>query len=207
MSEYRAMRDRCHRLLAQLDVRPPVTLGDLVAAVARHHGSRITLVPAELPTDKAFGATGSDASGEVVVYQQHTTTSHQALIVLHELAHILAQHPRQRIQPTAAVVEAASERLAALPESMLHLVLGTATAREELEQARPGLLDDLRAAARPDAEAPVVAPEDVAGSLYDDQAEWEAETMATIMLEWLTAAEVVPVTVTGRRLHAAMGDI
>ncbi|MBB5157481.1 hypothetical protein [Saccharopolyspora phatthalungensis] len=211
MTNYDAMHQRCREILARLDVRPPVPLRMLVQAVARAHGRPITLVPADLPVDAPFGATGTDDSGEVVVYQRNTTASHQLVIVLHELAHILAQHPRKTIQPSVADVR---EDLNMLPEAMLHLVLGTGPAgatavSDELQQARPGLLDELRASAEgSSSEALSVHPEQVAGaSLYDDIAEWEAETMGTIMLSWLTDRSVYPVSPTDARLRLTLGDI
>lgn len=204
----RAMQKRCSRLLAQLHVQPPVTLRELVGAISEHVGYPITLAPADLPVDAAFGATGSDGSGDVVVYQRNTSTSHQLVIVLHELAHILAGHPRQPVTPPP--IEQVSQRLSNLPESMLHLVLGTdqpTPASTELDDARPGLLDELREAAQNTTDpAPALRPEEVTGGLYDDQAEWEAETMATIMIDWLTSTAVYPVSPRLRRLHATMGD-
>lgn len=197
--------------LASLQVRPPVSLQTLVEAVAAVHGRPITLAPADLPVDAAFGATGTDEGGEVVVYQRHTAPSHQAVIVLHELAHILAQHPRKQIQPQ---VEDVRGYLDLLPESMLHLVLGTGengptAVSAGLEQARPGLLDELREVAQdPQRPAPTVQPDHLAGaSLYDDDAEWEAETMGTIMLSWLTDRSAYPVSPTDQRLRMTFGDI
>ncbi|GAA2798727.1 hypothetical protein [Saccharopolyspora taberi] len=210
MTDYDAMHRRCRNLLAQLDVRPPVPLRTLVEAVARVHGRPITLAPADLPVDSAFGATGTDTTGEVIVYQRNTAASHQLVIVLHELAHILAEHPRKKIEPK---VEDVRDDLNMLPESMLHLVLGTGEngatpVSDELEQARPGLLDELRSSAQEaGSTAPSVHPDEVAGSLYDDVAEWEAETMGTIMLSWLTDRSVYPVSPTDQRLRRTLGDI
>ena len=211
MTDYDAMHQRCRDLLAQLNVRPPIPLRTLVEAVARVHGRPITLAPADLPVDSAFGATGTDPTGEVVVYQRNTAASHQLVIVLHELAHILAGHPRKKIAPK---VEDVREHLNMLPESMLHLVLGTGDTgatpvSDKLEQARPGLLNELRASAQePGGPAPSVHPDEIAGAtLYDDDVEWEAETMGTIMLSWLTDRSVYPVSPTDQRLRMTLGDI
>ncbi|MCI2420096.1 hypothetical protein MOQ72_21880 [Saccharopolyspora sp. K220] len=211
MTDYDAMHQRCREILAQLDVHPPVPLRTLVDAVARAHGRPITLVPADLPVDAPFGATGTDEVGDVVVYQRNTTASHQLVIVLHELAHILARHPRKTIQPSVTDVR---EDLNMLPESMLHLVLGTGPAgttpvSDELQHARTGLLDELRASAEAStsSEALSVRPQQVTRSLYDDIAEWEAETMGTIMLSWLTDKSVYPVSPTDARLRHTLGDI
>ncbi len=211
MTDYDTMHQRCRALIARLDIHPPVPLRGLVQAVARVHGHPISLAPADLPVDAAFGATGSDGTGELIVYQRNTAASHQLVIVLHELAHILAEHPRHTIEPS---IEEARGHLDLLPESMLHLVLGTGPhgatpASDALEHARPGLLDELRASAHDSAATALsVHPEEVAGaSLYDDAAEWEAETMGTIMLSWLTDRAVYPVSPTDARLRHTLGDI
>lgn len=209
--DYDAMEQRCREYLAQLDVQPPVPLSVLVEAVARVHGRPITLTPADLSVDSAFGATSGDARGDVIVYQRRTAASHQLVIVLHELAHILAGHKRRRIVPEIADV---AERLNALPEGMLHLVLGSgaegpSAVSDTLENARPGLLDELRDAARDPGAAPLrVESDEIAGaSLYHEHDEWEAETMATIMLSWLTDRSLHPVSPTDERLRMTWGDL
>lgn len=207
--EYTAIRERCRTELARLEITPPVPLSHLVEAVARLNGQPITLAPADLPIDSAFGATASDTSGDIITYQRRASASHQLVIVLHELAHILLRHERHTVEPDLHQVQ---QNLDALPPEMLHLVLGTSPddtyVSGTLDEARQGLLDDLRTAAEsPHPTAPTVHADDVGGGLYSDTDEWEAEAMGTMMMSWLTDRNVYPVSSTDARLRITFGDV
>lgn len=212
-ADFSVARKRCEHLLSQLDLDPPVTLQDLVAAVGHYRQRTITLTPAVLPARGAFGMTGGDEYGDVVLFQRDTSPSHQLLIILHELAHILANHPRKLVAVSDTAIRAASSKLTSLSEDMLHLVLGddgdqSSPAQQALATARPSLLDELRtAASSPDAPPPEVDPYTAPEALYEQEDEWEAETMATLMLSWVSQQERGhTLNGPGSRLRASLGE-
>lgn len=210
-----APRSQCAAMLHRLGLRPPLTLADLLAATSTHLGRRIRVVPEALPLDGLFGATTTDAGVEVIRYQSRTSVTHQLLIILHELVHILMDHPRQHVPVNPAEI---STRLPQIPPAVLHLVLGgeagaaaaETPAAQALTAARPDLFAEFRAALEaqvnnPSRTSPTALP-DVSAALYGEYVEWEAETMATIMMEWLSADPSGRATPRSRRVHASLGD-
>ncbi|MCX5535157.1 hypothetical protein OG785_31970 [Streptomyces sp. NBC_00006] len=92
-SGVRDLERRIRRLLRSLDVQPPLSVPDLCAALTRRRGRPIELRAFPLPSDGPLGAWLEMAVADVIVFQQETTSYHQDHIVLHELGHILADHP------------------------------------------------------------------------------------------------------------------
>lgn len=210
-----APRSQCAALLQRLGLHPPLTLADLLAASSAHLGRRIRVVPGSLPLDGLFGATTTEAGVEVIRYQSRTSVTHQLLIILHELVHILMDHPRRRVPVNPADISA---RLPLIPPAVLHLVLGGGadTAVADTPAARaltatgPGLFEDFRAVLEAHVDrtggTPQTAVPDVSAALYGEYVEWEAETMATIMMEWFSTDLRGRLTPRSRRVHASLGD-
>lgn len=81
------------RLLRSLDVRPPLSVPDLCEALSRQRGRPIELRAFSMRSDGPLGAWLETATADVIVFQKETTSHHRDHIVLHELGHILADHP------------------------------------------------------------------------------------------------------------------
>src|SRR5258708_1666427 len=78
-----------------LDLRPQLDHRELARRLGERRGKPIHLMAsAELPPSAAFGITGGDDTQDVVLYEARTSTTSQLLIILHELAHIILEHPR-----------------------------------------------------------------------------------------------------------------
>jgi len=88
-----ALRRRCRRLLRELDVRPPLDVRDLCDRLAARRGKPIRLVPYPIEIPGPFGLWFATDSADFIVYQQETTKPHQNHIILHELGHMIAEHP------------------------------------------------------------------------------------------------------------------
>ncbi|MFC0544698.1 hypothetical protein [Kutzneria chonburiensis] len=88
-----ALRRRCRRLLRELDVRPPLDVRDLCDRLAARRGKPIRLVPYPIEIPGPFGLWFATDSADFIVYQQETTRPHQNHIILHELGHMIAEHP------------------------------------------------------------------------------------------------------------------
>jgi len=89
----RALRKRCRRLLRDLDIRPPLDVRELCRRLAEQRGRPIRLVPYPIRVPGPFGLWIMTETDDVVFYQQETTPPHQDHIILHEIGHIIADHP------------------------------------------------------------------------------------------------------------------
>ncbi|MDQ8708235.1 hypothetical protein RCO28_38120 [Streptomyces sp. LHD-70] len=89
----RDLERRIRRLLRSLDVQPPLSVPDLCTALARRRGRRIELRAFPLQSGGPLGAWLETPNADVIVFQKETTPHHQDHIILHELGHILADHP------------------------------------------------------------------------------------------------------------------
>ena len=89
----RKLRKRCRTLLRELDVRPPLDVRELCARLARQRGRPIRLVDHPIKVPGPFGLWFMTESMDVIFYQQQTTRPHQDHIILHEIGHIIAEHP------------------------------------------------------------------------------------------------------------------
>jgi hypothetical protein len=92
-SSGRGLRKRCRTLLRELDVRPPLDVRDLCARLARRRGRPIRLVAHPIKVPGPFGLWFMTASMDVIFYQRETTRPHQDHIILHEIGHLVADHP------------------------------------------------------------------------------------------------------------------
>jgi len=160
------LRKLCQRQLRELDLHPPLDVELLRERLGQHRGRPIIIAASEeLSGRRKFGFTWDDPSADAVLimYDARTTWAHQMMIILHELAHLICGHSGTAIDHSYRV-EHAREFQEISPHALAE-VLGSAppgrTRRGHRSQPR------LRA------------------TLYDEPAEWEAETMATIMSGWV----------------------
>ena len=89
----RRLRKRCRALLRELDVRPPLDVRELCERLARQRGRPIRLVAHPIKVPGPFGLWFMTATMDVIFYQRETTRPHQDHIILHEIGHIIADHP------------------------------------------------------------------------------------------------------------------
>jgi hypothetical protein len=160
------LRKLCQRNLRELGLTPPLEVEQLRVALGLRRGRPILIAPSdELAGRRKFGFTWDDPSADAVLimYEARTTWTHQMMIILHELAHLICEHPGAAIDHSYRADH--GREFQEISPFALAQVLGTApprkSKRERKRQTRLG------------------------ASLYDEPAEWEAETMATIMSEWV----------------------
>lgn len=89
----RRLRRRCRALLRELDVRPPLDVRELCRRLAGQRDRPIKLVAHPISVPGPFGLWFNTTSMDVIFYQRETTRPHQDHIILHEIGHIIAEHP------------------------------------------------------------------------------------------------------------------
>ena len=160
------LRKLCQRTMRELELRPPLDVELLCEALGRHRGRPIIVVPSdELSGRRKFGFTWDDPSEEAVLimYESRTTWTHQMMIILHELGHLICGHPGTAIDHSYRTDHA--REFQEISPLALAEVLGSVPPRPR--KRRRGRRISL------------------AASLYDEPAEWEAETTATILSGWV----------------------
>ncbi|MGW5706617.1 toxin [Amycolatopsis japonica] len=80
-------------MVGQLVVPDSCDVLQLCAQVGEQRGRPIALLPLPMAASGACGLWMSGSSTDYVCYERDTTPVHQAHIVLHELGHILCEHP------------------------------------------------------------------------------------------------------------------
>lgn len=166
MSE-RALRQRCRRLLRQLDVRPPLDVTEMCGRLGTLQGRPIYLLEHPLPASGPFGVWLSMPAVDYIVYQEQTSRPHQVHIILHELGHLIAEHR------------------------------GDEQGDGVLQMSYPDIdLDIVRRA--------------LLRNSYDRAQERDAETVATIILEWASVldplAPRLSPSLAAQRLQSSLGD-
>lgn len=167
----------CKSTLQSLGLRPPLDVDLLRERLGERRGKPIDLVlTANLTGRQTFGITASKpgAPSDVILVESQTTWAHQQLIVLHELAHMICDHPSAAIDHSYRAHQV--DQYQTISPEAVAAVLGT-------RPVRPGK------------------------SLYDNPMEWEAETMATIMINWVPGCGSRAVEPPSDPLEAALGDI
>ncbi|HEV3355462.1 MAG TPA: hypothetical protein VG247_01645 [Pseudonocardiaceae bacterium] len=163
----RELRRRCRRLLNELDIRPPLDVTELCRKLGEQRGKPIRLVEHPIPVPGPFGVWIATESADYILYQQHTSRSHQDHIVLHEIGHMIAGHRGE----------------------------------EQENELIEGLL--------PGAE-PSAVRRALSRTSYDNEHELEAETVATIILEWASVLDRVvgraSSDATAAKMGTALGD-
>jgi Zn-dependent peptidase ImmA (M78 family) len=76
-----------------LKIQPPLDVRQLCERLAELRGRPIRLLAQKIPANGPFGVWLAGKDADVIVYQEQTTPSHQDHIILHELGHMLAEHP------------------------------------------------------------------------------------------------------------------
>ncbi len=176
----RELRRRCRRLLNELGIRPPLDVLELCRKVGEQRGRPIRLIAHRIPVPGPFGAWIATGQADYIVYQQDTSKPHQRHIILHELGHMLAGH-----------------RTTAEDDSLVAALTPDAAPPGDLRERYPDL-----------------EPESVRQALrrtsYDTDHEREAETVATIILEWASVLDrVAPKPsdeATAQRIETALGE-
>ncbi|HJP80120.1 MAG TPA: hypothetical protein VJ914_37965 [Pseudonocardiaceae bacterium] len=167
----RELRRRCRRLLNELDIRPPLEVTELCRKLGEQRGRPIRLVEHPIPVPGPFGVWIATETADYILYQQHTSRSHQDHIVLHEIGHMIAGHRGE----------------------------------EQDNEVIAGLLPGAEPAAARNA-----LPTLMSRTSYDNEHELEAETVATIILEWASVLDRVvgraSSDATAAKMGTALGD-
>ena len=122
------LRKRCAALVRDLPMPVPFDAPALCAAVAERRGRPIRLVPMAGLTG-VCGLWVATATTDLIFYEQVTTPPHREHIILHELSHVLCDHP------SSSLGTQVEELLPSLDPEMVQRVLGRAgyTSEEERE--------------------------------------------------------------------------
>lgn len=91
MKHRRNLRDRCRRLVDDLDLPDPFDVEKLVRHVAEQVGKPIQLIPMPMQHIPC-GLLVNTRDTHLLFYESRTSGAHQDLIVCHELAHLLCGH-------------------------------------------------------------------------------------------------------------------
>lgn len=101
----RELRRLCRKLLRELDIRPPLDMGELCERLGQHRDRSIDLYAYPIEVPGPFGLWFGLADRDCIFYQRETTPAHQNHIIAHELGHILADHPSDEDDTDAAATE------------------------------------------------------------------------------------------------------
>jgi hypothetical protein len=181
----RELRAVGRAVLHELGLTRPLDVSLLCDCLADKRGRPIELVPTDaLPHNSAFGFTGGDDTVDVIMYEKRTARAHQTLIILHELAHMILEHPRHAVDHGYSSAQA--EEFHTITPEALAEVLGQQPSRStswlgkrRMKRGHP--------------------------SLYDDRNEWEAEVLATILFSWTSACATADRAPTTDRLETILG--
>ena len=92
-SSERELARRIRRMLRALEVQPPLSVHQLCEALSTNRGRDIELRSFPLPTPGPIGLWLDTPTADLIIFQAQTTPRHQDHIILHEIGHILADHP------------------------------------------------------------------------------------------------------------------
>lgn len=87
------LRRRCRALLRDLDVPVPLNVGDLCRKLGDQRGRPIELYEYPIKVPGPFGLWFRLRDRDAIFYQRESVRWHQDHIILHELGHLLGQHP------------------------------------------------------------------------------------------------------------------
>ncbi|NIH79862.1 hypothetical protein [Amycolatopsis viridis] len=121
---------RCQALVAELPLPAPFSVPALVDALARRRGRPIHV--RALPPGPGTGACGAWirlASADVIYVEDRTSRVHRDHIVLHEIGHLLCDHPGDGAHPLARVLPDLS------PELIQRLLARTGYTTEDEQEA------------------------------------------------------------------------
>lgn len=92
-TDERGLERYVRQQLQALDVRPPLDVVALCQALSKHRNRHIELREFPLRTPGPQGLRAEMPTADLIVFQRETTKLHQDHIVLHEVGHIMADHP------------------------------------------------------------------------------------------------------------------
>jgi hypothetical protein len=95
----REIRRRSKSAVRALDLPTPFSVHALCANVAASRDRPIDLCPLVMPPDSPSGVWAATPKRDYIFYEKDTTPLHQALIVSHELGHILFEHGTDDLRP------------------------------------------------------------------------------------------------------------
>ena len=123
---HRSTKARMKALLTELDYDfSRFTLDGFARWLAKRRGRPIVFVPWEMPPNLSGAWVASDGQ-DYIFFDQDTQPIHQTHIKLHEMAHMLCDHPTLRVEPEQAL-------LVADPTISRILLRSTRSDQEELE--------------------------------------------------------------------------
>jgi hypothetical protein len=155
----RTLRQRCERILAELNLPDSVGIRDLCDVVAERQGRPIHLLGESLPAGSPCGLAVRTERFDAIFYEANTSRMHQEHIIRHELGHLICGHL------TAPVLDAEASRLLLpnLDPSLVRAVLGR-TNYSEIEEKEAELIASLLLRRSVLARSRRVPPEDPAAS-------------------------------------------
>jgi hypothetical protein len=152
----------CRRMMRDLHLGRPLDVEQLRERLAARRGRPIICEPDEsLGARSAFGFMWDDPRGIVIFYDVRTPPLHQTMIILHELSHLILGHPGE------AIDHSYQREFSLISTDVITEVLGGPADTVKSRRGRRGRRS---------------------ASLYSERIEWEAETMATILLSWTAQA-------------------
>lgn len=134
----RALRRKCEKILAELDLPDAIDVRQLCDLVADRQGRPIHLFEENLPADSPCGLAVRTERFDAIFYEADTSRLHQEHIIRHELGHLICGHL------SAPVLDAESSRLL-LPDldpSLVRAALGR-TNYSEIEEKEAELIASL----------------------------------------------------------------
>lgn len=90
------LRRRVRRELRSLDLPTPLSLEVLCERLGERRGRPLSMRFVGLPVPGPFGYWMATEESDTILVQSATTASHQFLIALHELGHVMAGHSSRR---------------------------------------------------------------------------------------------------------------
>ncbi len=156
----RAVRRRCERRIAELELPQTSDIHVLVAHLADRLGHPIELVPRTLDPRDVTGQCELRHGTYLITYQENTSDWHQIHIICHELGHLICGHDCVDIGDEAAELPVPTTRI--LGDSVVARMLGRShyenLPEKEAEVTGTLLKQHLAAAVSPGQAATWVAP-------------------------------------------------
>ncbi|WUI04127.1 hypothetical protein OHR68_20790 [Spirillospora sp. NBC_00431] len=125
------MEQRCHRLIARLELPDPFDLEDFIGRLERRRSRPVRLIASKLPSGVICGAWIRTARTDYIYYEEGTTGVHKQHIILHEIGHMLLDHKASSLARSSV----ADLLLPDLDPALVKSVLGRTSysSKEEVE--------------------------------------------------------------------------
>lgn len=146
--DLRSVRRRCEVILREVETPDPFEVDAFARAVSRRRGRRLRLIPKETDLGPC-GVWLALPDADYVFFEAGTSPLHREHIILHELGHLLSEHPARQVLNAATL----SALLPHLDASMVRRVLGrtsySAVEEQEAEMIASLVLERAGRAPRP----------------------------------------------------------